>query len=76
MFSTLNNFEQHITQVAHPEQLRDILCLLFDEMEMRGKGFRNKRTGFETATDEELHLAFYRTANQMIIMWSFLRDQL
>ena len=75
MFS-LNHFEQRVAQAAHPEQLRDILCLLFREMAMRRADYRDEITGFEAATDEDLHLAFYRTANEMILMWCHLRDQL
>ena len=75
MFS-LDNFNHRVTHAAHPEQLRDILCLLFHEMEMRRGGSRYETTGFEAASDEDLHLAFYRTANEMIIRWGRLQDQL
>ena len=75
MFS-LNNFEHRVIAANHPEQLRDILCLLFEEMSMRHTGIHDEPTGFEDVTDEDLHHAFYRTANQMIIMWCRLQEQL
>jgi len=34
---------------------------------MRRTGARTERTGLEAATDYELRLAFYRTANEMVI---------
>jgi hypothetical protein len=75
MFS-LNNFEQCVTNTTHPEQLRDILCLLFHEMVMQQTGSRDEITGFEAATDDDLHLAFYRTVNEMVLRWCHLRDLL
>ena len=70
------NFETTVTQATDPEQLRDILVLLFREVAMRYSRNRVERTGFEDLTEEELHLAFYRTANEMIIRWGYLQDQL
>jgi hypothetical protein len=48
------------------EVLRDTLVLIFDEMTMRHTGSRDKQTGFETISDTELHIAFYRTLNEMV----------
>ena len=75
MFS-LDNFDHRVTHATHPEQLRDILCLLFHEMEMRRGGPRYETTGFEAALDEDLRLTFYRAANEMIVRWGRLQDQL
>jgi hypothetical protein len=43
---------------------------------MRYNENRVEQTGFEAATEEELHLAFFRTANEMLIRWGHLQDQL
>ena len=43
---------------------------------MRYNGNRVEQTGFEAATEEELHLAFFRTVNEMIVQWGRLQDQL
>lgn len=65
---SLDDHEYRVTHAVLPEDLRDIICLIFHEMAMRRRGsrFRVEETGFETATNRELHLAFYRTANQMV----------
>jgi len=63
---SLNNHEHRVTQAAQPEDLRDILCDIFHEMAMRRTGSRYEETSFEAATDYELHLAFYRTVNEMV----------
>lgn len=73
---SLQNLDTVVTQAPHPEQLRDILVRLFREVMMRCSGNRVERTGFEAATEEELHLAFYRTSNEMIVRWGRLQDQL
>ena len=67
-------FNHRVIAATHPEQLRDILFLIYDELIIRGSHFRNKLTGFEGVTDHDLHVAFYRTANQMIVMWSDARN--
>jgi len=73
---SLQNLDARVTQATHPEQLRDILVRLFREMAMRHSRNRVERTGFEAATEEELHLAFFRTANEMIVRWGNLQNQL
>ena len=73
---SLQNLDTIVAQATHPEQLRDILILMFREVMMRCDGNRVERTGFEAATEEELHLAFFRTVNEMIVQWGRLQDQL
>jgi hypothetical protein len=65
-----------VTHATHPERLRDILVHVFLEMAMRYSGNRVERTYFETFNDEELHLAFFRTVNEMLVRWGRLQDQL
>jgi hypothetical protein len=73
---SLNNLDTRVRRATHPEKLRDILVLIFREVVMRHNGNRTERTGFEAATEEELHLAFFRTVNELLIRWGCLRDQL
>ena len=68
----IDDFEQRVAHAAHPEQLQDILIPLFHEMAMRASGDRDEITGFEAATDDDLHYIFYRTVDEMIIMWRSL----
>lgn len=63
---SLTNHEIRVTNAALPEDLRNIACLIFDEMERRRTGDRVDQTGFEDATNYELRLAFYRTVNEMV----------
>jgi len=63
---SLNNHEHRVINAVQPEDLRDILCYIFHEMAMRSTGSRTEATGFEAATHYELHLAFYRTVNEMV----------
>jgi len=75
MFS-LDNFDHCVTHAIHLEQLQDILCFLFHEMEMWHSGPCYETTRFEAASDEDLCLAFYHAANKMIVRWGHLQDQL
>ena len=68
----IDDFEQCITHPAHPEQLQDILIPLFREMAMRASGDWDEISGFEAATDNDLHYVFYHTVDKMIIMWRSL----
>lgn len=72
----LDSFAATLSQVTHPEKLRNILILIFREAVMRGSGHRTERTGFEAATNEELELAFIRTVNELVVRWGQLQDQL
>ena len=63
---SLDNHAHRVTQAVQPEELRDILGLIFREISMRNTGSRVERTGFEAATNYELQLAFYHTANEMV----------
>jgi len=63
----LDGFGLQVAATTNREQLRDILCLIYDELAMRRRGYRWKYTGFEDATYSDLRYAFYRTVNQMII---------
>ena len=76
MVLDFNQFTTTITQANHPEELRSILVRLFREVSMRWTNRRVEQTGFENATEEELHSAFYRTANELLIRWGLLQDQL
>jgi hypothetical protein len=60
----LNNF---VTHTDRPEALRDILVCLFREVAMRWTNRWDEETGFERATEEELHAAFYCTTNELLI---------
>jgi len=64
----LDVFELKVLNATNREQLRDILCLIYDELSMRAYNYRCHPTGFEAATEHDLRLAFYRTVNQMIII--------
>ena len=69
LFVSLDHFFNRISNTVIPEDLRDILFFILDEFLIRGGiGSHVKwETGFETATDEELHIAFGRTANEMVM---------
>ena len=57
---SLDNHDLRVTNAVLPEELRNItVVLIFRELAMRC-------TGFETATNEELHLALYRAVNEMV----------
>jgi hypothetical protein len=73
---SLKNLDTMVSQATHPERLRDLLVLIYREAVMRGNGNRTEQTGFETATEEELQLAFFRTVNELIVRWGLLQDQL
>jgi hypothetical protein len=73
---SLDNLDATVSQATHPEELRDILVLIFREVAMRWNGNRTKKTGFEAATEEELELSFFRTVNELLIRWGRLQDQL
>ena len=73
---SLNNLDATVSQATHPEELRNILVRIFREVAMRGTGTRTEQTGFEAATNEELELAFFRTANELLVRWGRLQDQL
>ena len=64
----LDIFEIRVLNATNHEQLRDILCLIYDELNMRAYDYRCHPTGFEAATEHDLRLAFYHTVNQMIII--------
>ena len=68
----IDDFEQRVAHAAHLEQLQDILIPLFCEMAMWALGDWDEITGFEAATDDDLHYVFYRTVDEMIIMWCSL----
>ena len=70
----LDNLDARVKQAANPERVRDILVLIFRELMMRHTRHRTEHTGFEAATNDELQLAFYRTANELIVRWGRLRD--
>ena len=63
---SLDDLEHRVIHTDSPEDLRDILVLIFHEVAMRLTGLRVEETGFETASFDDLHLAFYRTANEMV----------
>jgi hypothetical protein len=73
---SLNNLDATVSQATHPEELRNILVLIFREVVMRATGTRTEQTGFEAATNEELELAFFRAANELLVRWGRLQDQL
>ena len=55
--------------IVPPEELRDIITLIFRELAMRLSGGRaEERPGFEDATIYELRLALYRTASELVIL--------
>jgi len=60
---SLDNHDLRVTNTVLPEELRNIVVLIFRELVMRLTGARVERTGFETATNEELHLALYRAVD-------------
>ena len=41
-------------------------------MAMRASGDWDEISGFEAATDNDLHYVFYHTVDKMIIMWRSL----
>ena len=73
---SLKHLDATVSQATHPENLRNILVLIFHDALMRANGNRTERTGFEEATDEELESAFFRTANEFLVRWGRLQDQL
>ena len=63
------SLEDHWYRVTHavlPEDLQDILVLIFREMVMRYKGLQVEATGFRNASDDDLDYAFYLTVNEMV----------
>lgn len=73
---SLDNLDAVVRHITHPERLRDLLTCIFREEAMRHSGNRTERTGFETATEEELQLAFLRTVNEILVRWGRLKNQL
>lgn len=70
----VDGFRRRAIAATHPEQIRDMLCLILDELVMRScHTARCHPTGFEMASYDDLCLAFYCAVNQMIIMWSNAR---
>ena len=65
-FNGLDNFAQRVSNAVEPEDLRDIAVLIFREMAMRRSRTREEQTGFENATEYELHLTMYKTLNEMV----------
>jgi hypothetical protein len=65
----LDEFENRVVGAVRPEEIRDILFLIYDELAMRRRNERWELTGFERATYNDLRHMFYRAVNQMIIMW-------
>ena len=64
---SLDNHNNRVTNAATPEELRDIVVRIFREMAIRRAGYEDEITGFGEATDYELHLALYRTVNEMVM---------
>jgi len=64
---SLDQLDHRVRNTVRPEVLRDIIVSIFDEVEMRTTGVRNRTTGFEEADDRELHLSLYRTVNETVI---------
>lgn len=65
---SLNDLDNRVSNTVHPEEIRDILVHIFDEMEIRltGSRVRAKKTGFEGVTLYELRLACYRASNELV----------
>ena len=76
MAFSLNDLNAMVSQAAHPEMLRDLLVHIFHEVAMRANGNQTEQTGFEEATEEELELAFIHMANELLVRWGRLQDQL
>lgn len=70
------HFNNRIRNATHPEELRDILVLIFHEVVMRWTRRRVEQTGFEGVSESDLYAAFYRTVNELLIMWGNLQTQL
>ena len=64
---SLDQLDHRVRNTVRPEVLRDIIVSIFDEVEMRTTGVRNRTTGFEEADDRELRLSLYRTVNETVI---------
>ena len=64
---SLDNHEHRVTNAATPEELARIVFLIYWEMVIRQAGYEYEITGFGEATDSELHLAMYRTVNEMVM---------
>ena len=67
-----------VTQAGHPEVLRDIILVIFDQMRLRQAGRRGSPTifGFENASVGELELSLIRTVNELLVRWGRLQNQL
>jgi hypothetical protein len=72
---SLQGLNAIVTQVQ-PDELQQIIFRIFRELAMRHNGNRVEHTGFEAATEDELHLAVYRTVNELLIRLGLLQDQL
>lgn len=70
------NLAVAVTQVPHPEQLHDIIILIFIKMRFCLDGNDGEETGFEDASIDELYLALVCTANEMPVRWGSLQNQL
>jgi hypothetical protein len=63
---SLKEHENYVTNAVSPEDVRDIVVLIFREISMRQSGYRSEKTGFEAASLHELDLAFYRALNELV----------
>ena len=70
---SLNDHCAAVSQAGSVEEIRDIVVLIFREVVMRWTGCRGERTGFEDATEQDLHYAFYRAVNELLVRWSQAR---
>ena len=65
-FVSLDHLVNRIANTVLPEDLRDILCFIRDEMNARRFNLQDEQTGFKAASEDELRLAFYHTVNEMV----------
>jgi len=67
-----------VAQATHPEELRDIIVNIFDEMRLRLTGVTGAppMLGFDEARTEDLMTALFRTVNEMLVRWGQLQTQL
>jgi hypothetical protein len=63
---SLEEHDKCVAAAVLPEDIRDIVVLIFLEIVMRLTRRRAEGTGFEAVSLEDLHLAFYRAVNELV----------
>ena len=65
-FNNLDALDIHVRNLTVPEDFRNLLVFIFNEMVMRLTRNHFEETGFESLGNNDLHHAFYRVVNEMV----------